>query len=482
MQFGFKPAGFETAVAILPEGSMGYLIVIFGYLLVLIVVGLVITKRSVKNSDDFVVAGRRLPLVVLIGTLLATWCGGGGITGSANFIYTYGPFAGIIHFLGPPIGIIILYWVSGRVRQTTTYTIPELFETKYGSGARILSSICIILAYAGIVSSQFMAAGRIIAMSAGINQTLATVLSAVGIIIITVSGGMVTVAYTDAVGAFIMVVGFLIAVPLLMGQIDLPGGIIANLPDTKNSFTAGLSGVQLLGYMLPSLFLILGDQNLMQRFGAARDSREARKSNIGMFIAEIAVIVTTILIVTAGIFLIPSTAAPDTIIFQLALGYLPFVFGAILMAACVTFVITTGDSFLLSAATNLTYDIWAQFIKKDATDKEKLRFIRGVIVVLGVVSFVMGMYFPNILSIQMYSYTMYGAAITPALLCALFYKGVTKVGGLAGIVTGAVITILWDAILKSPMGIRSALISVPLSFIVIFAVSLLTPKAGKAAV
>jgi SSS family solute:Na+ symporter len=462
---------------------MGYLIVIFGYLLILIVVGLVLTKRVVKNSDDFVVAGRRLPLIVLVGTLLATWCGGGGITGSANFIYSYGPFAGIIHFLGPPIGIIILYWVSGKVRQTTTYTIPELFETKYGSGARILSSVCIILAYAGIVSSQFMAAGRIISLAAGIDQTLATVLCAVGIILLTVSGGLVTVAYTDAIGAFIMVGGFLMAVPLLLRQVDLPGGIIANLPANKNSFTSGLSGIQLLGYMLPSLFLILGDQNLMQRFSAAKDSAEAKKSNIGMFIAEIAVIATTILIVTAGIFLIPNTKTPDTIIFQLALGYLPFVFGAILMAACVTFVITTGDSFLLSASTNLTYDIWAQFIKKDATDKQKLGFIRIVIVALGILAFIMGQYFPSILSIQMYSYTMYGAAITPALLCALFYKGVTKAGGLAGILTGAVVTIIWDAILKSPMGIRSALISVPLSFIVIFVVSLLTqPQKGKAAV
>jgi SSS family solute:Na+ symporter len=233
--------------------------------------------------------------------------------------------------------------------------------------------------------------------------------------------------------------------------------------------------------MLPSLFLILGDQNLMQRFNAAKDSSEAKKSNIGMFIAEIAVIATTILIVTAGIFLIPNTKTPDTIIFQLALGYLPFAFGAVLMAACVTFVITTGDSFLLSASTNLTYDIWAQFIKKDATDKEKLRFIRIVILILGVLAFIMGRYFPSILSIQMYSYTMYGAAITPALLCALFYKGVTKAGGLTGIIMGAVVTVIWDAILKSPMGIRSALISVPLSFIAIFAVSLLTQaKSGKA--
>jgi SSS family solute:Na+ symporter len=82
----------------------------------------------------------------------------------------------------------------------------------------------------------------------------------------------------------------------------------------------------------------------------------------------------------------------------------------------------------------------------------------------------------------MNSYTMYGAAITPALLCALFYKKVTPAGGLAGMVSGGFLTILWDAILKTPMGIRSAIISVPAAFVVIFVVSACSqPKARKAA-
>jgi len=267
----------------------------------------------------------------------------------------------------------------------------------------------------------------------------------------------------------------------LRGQADLAAGLAASLPEGKNTFTAGLSVIQLLGYMLPSLFLILGDQNLMQRFAAAKNSKEAKKSNIGLLIAELMVIVTTILICTAGIFLIPETGTPDTIIFQLALNFLPFVFGAILMAACISFVITTADSFLLSASTNVTYDIWGRFIKKDATDKERMRFIRITIVAVAAIAFVMGMYFPNILSIQMYSYTMYGAAITPALLCALFYKKVTPAGGIAGILSGGILTIAWDVVLMSPMAIKSAIISVPVSFIVIFLVSAVTQPKKKSA-
>ncbi len=81
---------------------MGYLAVIVCYLVALIAYGIYKGRKEVKSSEDFTVAGRRLPFIILVGTLLATWCGGGGITGSANFIYSYGPFAGSCTLSAPP--------------------------------------------------------------------------------------------------------------------------------------------------------------------------------------------------------------------------------------------------------------------------------------------------------------------------------------------------------------------------------------------
>jgi len=458
---------------------MGYLIVIMCYLGVLIGYGVYKGKKEVKNMEDFTVAGRKLPFIILVGTLLATWCGGGGITGSANFVYTYGPYAGILHFISAPIGILLLYFIAGRVRKSAKVTIPEIFEVRYGNGARILSAVCIILAYVGIVSAQFKAVGFIISMTTGLDVNIATIIAAVTIVALTVSGGMVAVAYSDAYSALLMVGGFFLAVILLFSKLGGIGAAFASLPVGKNSATAGLSGIKLLGYMLPTMFLILGDQNMMQRFSAAKDSDTAKKSNIGMFIGEIVVIVLTILLVVAGILMIPDAKRPDTIIFQLALQKLPFAIGAIVLSACVAFIVTTGDSFLLSASTNLTYDIWGKYLKKDATDKQKMVFIRVTAVVFAVIAYFLCMYFPTILSVQLYSYTMYGAAITPALLCALFSKKVTKAGGISGILTGAVLTILWDAILKSPYGIKSALISVPAAFLMILIVSSFTKATGN---
>ncbi len=449
------------------------------YLAGVLGVGLYLTKKKVKNSDDFAVANRSLPTIVLIGTLLATWCGAGGITGSANLIWRNGPLFGILIFMGAPIGMLLLYLVSGRVREATTYTIPELFEIRYGTAARVIATVCIVLGYVGILSSQFTAAGNLINLTTGVGLNDAVIVSGLIMLILAVTGGMISVAYTDAIGAFLFVGGFLVAIPILSGQVD--GGffgVFANLPEGRDSFIGSLNFVQALGYIFPIFFLVLGDQNMIQRMGAAKDVKTAKQSGLGLVISEIIVCALIITVTTTGIYLLPNIDRPDTVIFQLAINFLPPLFGGVLMAACMSFIITTGDSYILTISSNVTYDIWHRFLHRDATDREKLMTLRISAVAISVLAYVMGRFFPDILSIQMYAYSMYGASVTPALVCALFAKNVTKAGGVCGILAGGVGTIIWEIVLKSPFGIKSAIITVPLSFAVIFIVSAMTKESG----
>ena len=178
--------------------------------------------------------------------------------------------------------------------------------------------------------------------------------------------------------------------------------------------------------------------------------------------------------------LLPELEVTSNVIFSLAIGFLPFILGALVLAACVSFIITTGDSFLLSTATNLTYDVWGKFFKKDATDKQKMAFLRVTVVVLGILSAACALYFPSIITLQLTAYGMYGAAITPAFLFALFSKRVTKAGGITGIIVGAAVTVLWNIVLAKPMGIESALIAVPASVIAIVLVSAVTHNKDEA--
>ena len=458
---------------------MSYIIAIGAYLFLLMIY--VIAHKKVKTADDMVTGGHRIPFIILVGSLLATWCGGGGITGNASIIYNGGPWVGAITFAAPPIGIILLYFIAGKVRKSNKVTVPEIMGARYGQSASIISAVCVMLAYVGVLATQLKAAADILVLlcsSSGveISRGLALAICTTIIVVITVGGGLVSVAYSDAISALIMIGGFFIAIPILISVANAQGAV---LPPEKTTLTGGMSGWELLGYFLPSLALMLGDQNMLQRFASAKNSTEAKKSNIGMFIGEILVIVSIIAVVTQAARLYPTLDTPSNVIFQVSVDYLPMAFGALIMCACMAFIVTTADSYLLSSATNLTNDIYVKYIRKDATDKQKMLVLRGTIVVFSVIAVALTLYFPTVLSLQMTAYTMYGAAITPAILFALFSKKVTPAAGIAGILVGGLATIVWT-LMGTPYGIQCAIVAVPASVIAILVVSAVTPK-GEAA-
>ena len=460
---------------------MGYLIAISVYLLALVIYGLVIAHKKVKTADDMVTGGHRIPFIILVGSLLATWCGGGGITGSAGVVYSGGPWVGAITFAAPPIGIILLYFIAGKVRKSNKVTVPEIMEARYGKAASIISALCVMLAYVGVLATQLKAAADILVLlcaSSGIeiSHGLALTICTALIAIITVGGGLVSVAYSDAISALIMIGGFFLAIPFLISVANSQGAV---LPPEKTTITGGMSGVEILGYFLPSLALMLGDQNMLQRFASAKNSDEAKKSNIGMFIGEILVVASIIALVTQAAKLYPSLETPSNVIFQVAVDYLPLAFGALVMCACMAFIVTTADSYLLSSATNLTNDIYEKYIRKDATDKQKMLVLRVTIVVFSAIAVALTLYFPTVLALQMTAYTMYGAAITPAILFALFSKRVTPAAGLAGIIVGGLATIVWT-LMGTPGGVQCAIVAVPASVIAILLVSAVTKNSDPA--
>ena len=101
-----------------------YLIAVVIYLAVMALMGVYFSRNSIDTSQDFMAAGRSLPLWVMTGTLLATFVGSGTVVGGASFIYQYGPWAAIFNLSGGIFGIIVLYFIAGRVRKGEAYTVP----------------------------------------------------------------------------------------------------------------------------------------------------------------------------------------------------------------------------------------------------------------------------------------------------------------------------------------------------------------------
>ncbi|PWV57282.1 sodium:solute symporter [Nocardiopsis sp. L17-MgMaSL7] len=451
-----------------------HLVLITAYLLVMVGIGLYFSRSSkLRTGEDFLFAGRSLSTPVMVATLVVTWVGSGTIIGGANFAYNHGPMAGMIFFAGTPLGILVLLLAARRIRRAARHTVPELLEARFGSGVRTVAAVVTTIAYVGLVASQFVGGGYVLSLITPLTTTQGALVVAAVVTILTVTGGLFSVAYTDFVSAILVFGALIVAVPLILVAV---GGLPVyweGLPEASRTPNGGLSPLQLLGYFLPLFLLLLADQNLYQRLAAAKDERSARNSTLGMLIASFFVFVPVIILATSASVLMPGINGDESVLRLATDGHLPTLIGGLLLAGAVAFVVTTGSSFMLSGASNIAFDLFARFGGNKVGERGTLVVQRLSVVGIALIAVALGLYFPTVLDLQMYSYTVYGAAITPAVLAVLFWKRATTTGAVAALITGTAVTIGWE-VAGAPGGFNGVIIALPAAVLALFVGSMLT--------
>ncbi|RKD33806.1 sodium:solute symporter family protein [Thermohalobacter berrensis] len=449
---------------------------LLAYAIIMVFLG-IRSSQKINNSEDFILAGRGLGAFVLMGTLIATWCGSGTITGGPNSLaYSYGFWTAVSQSSVEVIGILFLVIIANKIRENGKYTISEILQEKYGEGARILSVIIIVMAYLGIVSYQYKGLGYILNVATGIDVELATILGTILIIFLATVGGLMSVALTDAMSAFFIVIGVIIGAPVAMSMAGGWDNAMATLPK-DSSILGGLTPLQFIGYIVPALFLLLGDQNMYQRLSASKGKNETKLGAIGWLIGILVIYPAVAVIAFAARVNFPDINPGMALIATTTI--MPTFIGGLMLAAAAAFIVTTGNSFLLSAATSVTYDIYGRYINPSASEEKKLKIIKIIIPILGVLAFIIINYFSQILEVQMYAYTVYGAGITPAVLAVFLWKDVTKEAGISSMLVGVTTTLVWEIILKKPMDLNSSVVSIPIAIITIIIVTFLTRNKNK---
>lgn len=447
------------------------------YAVILVIVG-AYYSRETKTSDEFVLAGKGLGSIVLIGTFLATYTGNGTISGGGNSLaYTYGLWPGIFFALPAIGGIIVLFLLSKKLRSSSSYTVAQLLENKYGRTARLLAGLIIALSMISICAYQYKGLAFILNVTTGMDVNIATAVAAVLIIFLAFSGGLKSVAVTDAISAFIMLFGIIIATPLVIRAAGGWSNVIASSSPESLTLSGGQTFTGFISGYLPLFFLTMGDQNLYQRIAAGDGEKTVKKGFIGWFLGMLVVMPLVAFISFSAKVIFGDNIDPG-MAFMSSTTVIPTLAGGILLAAAAAFIITTGDSYLLSGATNITYDIYAEKINPNATDAQKFKVTRWTIVIAGIAAYILLQFFPTVLAIQYWSYTIYGAGITPALIGALCWKKVTKTGGIASMIVGTIVTIVYE-MTKQPLGLATVLVAVPVAVIVLIVVSFLTQKENQ---
>lgn len=464
---------------------MVYLATILAYLIFLFIFGLRISKR-LKREEDFLVAGRSLTAPVLVGTLLASWIGSGDIFSVSDLSYNHG-YSSLIGSSGGWLGIIIVFFIAGRVRRFGQFTVPDILEARYNKWARILGTITTIIAYVTIVSYQFRGGGWVlnIITEGKITEKQGIIIVAIFVITYTLLAGMLSVAYLDIFNGLIMIGGIFLALPFLIQQVGGMDHIVANVTARQHPFLGNMTWIQAMGYFVPTLLLALGNGNMYQRFFSAKDEREAKKSVIGWILGVIllGIVLQSLAVVGSSYFKGLEAREAGKIILFVAHKGVPVAVGCALMAAIVAIIISTANSFLLVPATNVIRDIYQRFINPNLPDKKMILYSRLTVIMLGLIAYSLISFFPRILDAAYAAYTVYGAGITPALMAVFFWKRATVAGGVLSILGGMATTVIWEVINKvqghPPFGVPAVYPALVLSLFLLVFVSLLSPKPSE---
>jgi solute:Na+ symporter, SSS family len=407
-----------------------------------------------KTKADYLVAGRSLPVFVLVFTLLSSWIGSGSLLGGAENAYNHG-FAALWQAGGGWAGLLLIYFIAPRARKFAQFTIPDLLEARYNQTARVLGVIAILFAYTAITSYQLIGGGDILHLifPTAISAELGKYLIAGFVILFTAIAGMSSVAYMDVAIGLLATVMLILALPLALHGAGGWSGVTHALPATHFEVLGDLSLVQAFELFLPTLLLMLGNQSMYQKFFSAKSEKDARNAVIGWIAGTVVLEIIIVALAVFGSALFPGGEVhqrPREIIAYTALHGLPVWMGALLVGAVFAKIVSTANNYLFSPATNLVNDVFLRYLAPEASNRRILLVSRLVVVMLGIGALYEALHTQSVLQKTLYAYTIYSAALTPVILAAFYSRRATAEGAVSAIAAGTFVTLFWDtALVKS---------------------------------
>ncbi len=429
------------------------LVIIIIYFLVIFGIG-IYASRFIKNNTDFLLAGRRLGLVLATAALCATHFGGGFVMGTGEWGFDYG-LTGISYAIGVAVSLIILGLVAAKkMRRLAMFTVPDYLELRYQNKVvRFLGALLSLIAIIGIIGAQVWASQGALGII-GIDPTYAAIIATLLFIVYTVASGLWGVTMTDAIQLLIIFVGVPIAGILGLSEAGGFDGVregIAGLElmvETDAYFSPLGAGIGLvLAATIPTIMYTLIGQDFYQRLFAAKDENTSFNAAIlaGILLIIFAIFPTIAGMASRGIF--GEEIAAAEAIPMLVTEVLPVGVAAIIVAAIIGAIMSTADSLLVAGTSHITNDFYVKMINPKAeNDSKKLLMISRIsTLIIGLLALWMALSFEAIIDLLLYSYTLYAAGVFIPVVLGLYWRRGTAPGAIAGIIGGSVIGIAVDA-------------------------------------
>lgn len=415
------------------------IIIVVCYMLILIGVGIRTAKKT-KTTEDFIVAGRNIGIWRFTAAMAACVLGGALTMGGATLSYNYG--VGAIWLGGVAAVSIFLMSLFLRTKLSNMRILSacEGFGLFYGSQARVLSAVVMMVYMFMVGVVQVVAVGTIVNVMFGLSTQLSMLIGGAVVLTYVVIGGMWAVTYTDIIQFIIMTLGVCIFCPAM--AIHGIGGFSAFVEAVPASHwdITNLGAAKIFAYVLLYLPGFLAGQDIWQRAFTAKDPKTARK---GTAMAAAYIFLYTIAIVIIGMCLV--VAMPDmedpTLAFATATTtFTPIGIRGVLLAAALAAVMSTASSEIMGTAT-VAYNDLISAAKPDLTEKQGIRITRIIAVIVGGLAIICALWIQSVLVALDVAYAFISGCIFIPLVFAFIMRKVSAKAGLLSL-AGSFVTVM----------------------------------------
>ncbi len=456
-----------------------------------IIIGL-LAMLGTKNQSDFLVGGRKMNKFVVALSAISSGRSSWLVLGVSGMAYTMGSSAiwAIVGYI--TVEALQFVYLGKKLRIDTenqdSLTLLDYFEEKFEDKKhtiRITGAVIITLFITAYVAAQFNAGAKTLSTALEIPFFLSLIISAALILVYMTLGGFVAVAYNDVVRAIIMLIG-LVLLPVV-GIVKLGGvGVMVDILSQLNPKFIDPLAIS-FGAMIGFIGIGLGSPgqpHIVVRYLSIDDSEKLKQSAIIGTIWNIILGIgaVTIGLVGRAIFaeqnMLPNSD-PEMIYLVLSSKYFGSVFYGLLIGGVFAAILSTADSQLLVVASTFVRDIYEKIIASGriiAEDK-KMSINRWVVIASGIVAVLLALVAKDLVFwLVLFAWGGLGASFGPALILSVYSKGINKIGIVAGMISGSLITIIWKLWFKTETGIYELIPAFFGSMIIILLVSKLSKQ------
>ncbi len=434
------------------------------YVLSQLALGLWVARR-VKSEADYLLAGRSLGYGLATFTIFATWFGAETCVGAAGQVFEHGLAGGASEPFGYAVCLLVMGAVFAAALWRRGYmTVADVVRDRFGPHAERFAVLLVAPTSVMWAAAQIRAFGQVLALTAGVDASVAITVAAVIVLLYTVSGGLLADAITDLVQGIALIVGLVV---LLVAVVTHLGGIeaaLAAIPASKLSLgTSDLGALKILDSWAIPVCGSLVAQELIARVLACRSEKVARRATLAGALVYLAVGLIPVFIGLVGAQLVTGAIHPEQIVGEVArlhlgtIGYIAFV-GALISA-----ILSTVDSALLAAASLTAHNLIAP-LRPDLGDAGKLRLSRLCVLGFGVIAYVFALRADGV-----HALVEAGSAFGTGGLFVVFVLAMTtRLGGprsaLAALATGLLVWLVGRYLIALPAPFLTSMLAATLAF------------------